>query len=94
MRLGHNFREAKGNRNRARMSDTPRISRERAERIAKAHACDRCGEYSYKRVKVVPATKRLEETLGVVWSTEQVCGVCDSHIELGIDEDGTIVFVS
>lgn len=76
------------------MSDTPKISRERAERIAKAHACDRCGEYSYKRVKVVPATKRLEETLGVVWSTEQICGVCDSHIELGIDEDGTIVFVS
>jgi hypothetical protein len=76
------------------MSDEPKISRERAERIAKAHACDRCGEYSYKRVKVRPATKRLEETLGVVWSTEQVCGVCDSHIELGIDEDGAIVFVS
>jgi hypothetical protein len=76
------------------MSDAPKISRERAERIAKAHACDRCGEYSYKVVKIKPATKRLEESLGVVWSSEQVCGVCDSHIELGIDEDGAIVFVS
>jgi hypothetical protein len=76
------------------MSEGGKISRERAERIAKAHACDRCGEYSYKRVKVMPATKRLEESLGVVWSTEQVCGVCDSHIELGIDDDGTVVYVS
>jgi hypothetical protein len=76
------------------MSDAPKISRERAERIAKAHACDRCGEYSYKHVRIKPATKRLEESLGVVWSSEQVCGVCDSHIELGIDEDGAIVFVS
>jgi hypothetical protein len=75
------------------MSETPKISRERAERIAKAHACVRCGEYSYKWVKVKPATERLEETLGVVWSTEQVCGVCESHLELGIDEDGAIVYV-
>ncbi|HYC50000.1 MAG TPA: hypothetical protein VEB19_02715 [Gemmatimonadaceae bacterium] len=45
-------------------------------------------------MKVLPATKRLEESLGVVWSTEQVCGVCDSHMELGIDDDGTIVYVS
>lgn len=72
----------------------PKISRERAERIAKAHACDRCGEYSYKQVKVSPATKRLQETLGVIWATEQVCGVCDSHIELGIDEDGGVVYAS
>ena len=76
------------------MSDAPRISRERAERIAKSHACDNCGEYSYKHLKVKPATKRLEESLGVLWSTEQVCGVCNAHLELGIDEDGTIVYVS
>jgi transcription elongation factor Elf1 len=69
-----------------------KISKERAERIAKSHACVKCGEYSYKRVTVKPAAKRLEESLGVVWSTEQVCGVCDSHLELGIDEDGTIVY--
>lgn len=69
-----------------------KISKERAERIAKAHACVKCGEYSYKRVSVKPAAKRLEESLGIVWSTEQVCGVCDAHLELGIDDDGTIVY--
>ena len=69
-----------------------KISKERAERIAKSHACVKCGEYSYKRVTVKPAAKRLEESLGIVWSTEQVCGVCDSHLELGIDDDGTIVY--
>jgi transcription elongation factor Elf1 len=76
------------------MSDAPKLSRERAERIAKAHECVRCGEYSYKRVMVKPAAKRLEESLGVVWSTEQVCGVCNAQFELGIDDDGTIVYVS
>ena len=69
-----------------------KISKERAERIAKAHACVKCGEYSYKRVSVKPAAKRLEESLGIVWSTEQVCGVCEAHLELGIDDDGTIVY--
>lgn len=69
-----------------------KISKERAERIAKSHPCTKCGEYSYKRVSVKPAAKRLEESLGVVWSTEQVCGVCDSHLELGIDDHGTIVY--
>jgi hypothetical protein len=73
---------------------TKNITRERAERIAKAHACANCGEYSYKRVTVKPASKRLEETLGVVWSTVQTCGVCNAHIELGIDDDGNIVYES
>jgi transcription elongation factor Elf1 len=69
-----------------------KITRERAERIAKAHACGNCGEYSYKRVTVKPATKRLAESLGVAWSTEQTCGVCNAHIELGIADDGTVVY--
>lgn len=69
-----------------------KISKERAERIAKSHACTKCGEYSYKRVSIKPAAKRLEESLGVVWSTEQVCGVCGAHLELGIDDEGTIVY--
>lgn len=74
------------------MSDPPRVTRERAERIAKAHACARCGEYTYKRVTVRSATKALEDSLNVVWSIELVCGVCDAHQELGIDGDGTIVY--
>ena len=69
-----------------------KISKERAERIAKAHACVKCGEYSYKRISVKPASKRLEESLGVVWSSQQVCGVCDAHFELGIDDEGTVVY--
>lgn len=68
------------------------ITRERAERIAKAQACGRCGEYSYKRVSVKPAPQRLHDTLGVAWSAEKICGVCDAHLELGINEDGEIVF--
>jgi hypothetical protein len=71
-----------------------KITRERAERIAKAHACANCGEYSYKRLTVKPASKQLEEELGVVWSTKQICGVCNAEIELGIDDDGAIVFES
>ena len=71
-----------------------KITKERAERIAKSHACANCGEYSYKRVAVTPATKRLQDSLGVVWSTQQVCGVCDAHHELGIDAEGAIVFES
>jgi transcription elongation factor Elf1 len=69
-----------------------KISKERAERIAKSHACTKCGEYSYKRVSVKPASKGLEESLSVVWSTEQICGVCGSHLELGIDDEGAIVY--
>lgn len=71
-----------------------RITRERAERIAKAHACEKCGEYSYKRVSVKPANKRLQESLGIAWSAVKVCGVCDAHHEMGIDKEGTVIFVT
>lgn len=71
-----------------------RIGRERAERIAKAHACERCGEYSYKRVKVKAATQQQEKQLGIAWAAEKVCGVCDAHLELGIAPDGDIVYAS
>lgn len=71
-----------------------RITRERAERIAKAHACENCGEYSYKRVSVKPATARLQESLGIVWSAHKTCGVCNAELEMGINPEGDIVFVS
>jgi transcription elongation factor Elf1 len=71
-----------------------RITRERAERIAKAHACENCGEYSYKRVSVKPASKRQKESLGVAWLAEKACGVCNAHHEMGISDDGDIVYVS
>ena len=68
------------------------ITRERAERIARAHACERCGEYSYKKVSVKPVAANAE--LGESWHALLVCGVCDRHQELGIDDEGEIVYVS
>ena len=70
------------------------ITRERAERIAKAHACENCGEYSYKKVSVKPASKAQEEALGVVWTATKICGVCNAHHEMGINAEGDIVYVS
>lgn len=71
----------------------PKITRERAERIAKSHACEVCGEYSYKRVVVKPATKSQQEALRVAWHATKVCGVCGAEQELGIDASGDIVYV-
>lgn len=69
-----------------------KITRERAERIAKAHACDNCGEYSYKKVVVKPAPKAQREALNVVWQARKVCGVCGAELEMGIDAEGDIVY--
>ncbi|HET9798853.1 MAG TPA: hypothetical protein VFP90_12710 [Gemmatimonadaceae bacterium] len=70
------------------------IKRERAERIARAHACVRCGEYSFKKLVVKPAAKALRDELGAVWVATKVCGVCGLDQEIGIDADGDVVFVS
>jgi transcription elongation factor Elf1 len=71
-----------------------RITKERAERIAKAHACENCGEYSYKKVSVKAASAREQEDLGIAWSAQKVCGVCNAHHEMGINAEGDIVYVS
>ncbi len=70
-----------------------RITKARAERIARAHACQRCEEYSYKKlvVREAPASQRRE--LGVVWQASLVCGVCGLTQELGIDGEGEVVYV-
>ena len=70
------------------------INRERAERIAKAHACENCGEYSYKRVSVKAATESQRQELEVAWVAQQVCGVCNAHQELGIADDGDIIYAA
>jgi hypothetical protein len=70
------------------------ITRERAERIARAHACENCGEYSFKRLVVKPASSSLREELGAVWVASKVCGVCGLAQELGMDEDGDVVYVN
>lgn len=69
------------------------ITRERAERIARAHACERCGEYSFKRVVVKPATDAHSRELGEAWHADKVCGVCGLAQEMGIDDEGEIVYV-
>lgn len=70
------------------------ISQERAERIARGHACDHCGEYSFKTLKVKPATEFNREALGEVWHITKTCGVCGMHHEIGIDAEGDIVYSS
>lgn len=71
-----------------------KITKERAERIAKAHACENCGEYNYKRVSVKPASKGQQEDLGIAWAAEKTCGVCSAHHEVGISDEGDIVYVT
>ena len=70
------------------------ISHERAERIARAHACENCGEYSYKRLVVKPASPANRAELNEVWHAVKVCGVCGLQQEMGIDEEGDIVYVA
>lgn len=73
------------------MSD---ISRERAERIAKGHACSHCNEYSYRKLTVKPAPDSVRTELGAIWIAVKTCGVCGYQSELGIEADGDIVFES
>jgi transcription elongation factor Elf1 len=70
------------------------ITRERAERIARGHACENCGEYTYKKLVVKPAPESVRAELQAVWIATKICGVCGLQQELGIDEDGDIVFAS
>jgi hypothetical protein len=71
-----------------------RISKSRAERIARAHACTRCEEYSYKKLVVKEASASHARELNVVWQASLVCGVCGLSQELGIDGEGEIVYVN
>jgi len=70
------------------------ITRERAERIARAHACVRCQEYSYKKLTVRPATESLQRELNEHWHAWLVCGICGTYQELGIDDDGDVLYTA
>jgi hypothetical protein len=70
------------------------ITQERAERIARAHACIACREYTYRKLVVRAAPQSLREEFGEEWHASLVCGVCDTHQELGIDGDGDVIYVS
>jgi transcription elongation factor Elf1 len=71
-----------------------KITRERAERIAKSHACEHCGEYSYKRLSVKPASEAHAKELNVAWQAVKTCGVCGLQQEMGLDAEGDVVYVS
>ena len=65
-----------------------------AVRIARAHGCVRCGEYSYKKVKVKPANAEHTAELKEVWHAQLLCGVCGAETELGIDAEGDVLYAS
>ena len=69
------------------------ITRERAERIARAHACEHCQEYSFKKLVVKPATAVAKAELNEMWHAVRICGVCGLHQEMGIDPEGEVVYV-
>jgi len=69
------------------------ISKERATVIARSHACERCREYSFKRLVVKPASESHKQSLGAVWYVHRICGVCGLETEMGLDAEGDIVFV-
>jgi transcription elongation factor Elf1 len=71
-----------------------KITKERAERIARAHACEVCGEYNYKKLSVKPADADLRKNLGIAWRATKTCGVCEAILELGINDEGDIIYVS
>jgi hypothetical protein len=70
------------------------ITRERAERIARAHACEHCQEYSFKKLVVKPSSMTTKSELNEAWHVVRVCGVCGHHEEMGIDAEGDIVYVA
>jgi hypothetical protein len=70
------------------------VTRDRAERIAKAHACENCGEYSYKKLSVKPATPDLVKEFGEAWHVVKTCGICSAEHEMGIGRDGEVLYVT
>lgn len=70
------------------------ITRERAERIARAHACDHCQEYSFKKLVVKPASQAAKEEFNETWHAVRTCGVCGLQQEMGIDAEGEVVYVA
>lgn len=71
---------------------TRAVTRDRAALIARAHACVRCGEYSFKKFSLRPASDAQREALHVEWVARKTCGVCGAEQEVGLDAEGDIVF--
>lgn len=60
--------------------------------IARAHACSSCQEYNYRRLTVKAATAAIVKELGAAWIATKTCGVCDYQEEIGISDDGEVVY--
>lgn len=69
----------------------PIVSKERAELIARAQACPRCREYTYKKLKLRAAIDG-DHVAGAAWIAEMVCGVCAAHLQLALESDGDVLF--
>lgn len=76
------------------VASKPAISKERAERIAKGHACEHCGEYNYKKLTVKESTPSQRKELKETWHATKVCGVCGLEQEMGIDGEGEVLYVN
>ena len=72
---------------------SPAITKERAERIARSHACEHCLEYSFKKLVVKPSSPSQREELHTRWLVQRVCGVCGLEQEIGLDDEGDIVYI-
>lgn len=68
------------------------ISHDRAVRIARAHSCTNCLEYSFKKLTVAPAPASHKAELRTLWIVTRTCGVCGLEEEIGIDRNGEIVY--
>jgi transcription elongation factor Elf1 len=73
---------------------SPALTKDRARRIAQAHACEHCGEYTYKRLVVTPATPDQRQEFDELWHVSKTCGVCGQEHEMGIDAQGDILYVA
>ena len=71
---------------------TAPIDQTRAERIGRSHACERCLEYSFKKLVVKPAGPSHSAELGAVWMVIRVCGVCGLESELALDAEGDVIY--
>ena len=69
------------------------ITQQRAERIARSHACDHCLEYSFKKLVVRPATMPHQKEMNAAWIVQRVCGVCGLEQEIALDSEGEIVYI-
>ncbi len=74
------------------MASSKPITHERASRIARAHACPHCLEYSFKKVTIRRAPASHKKDLKTHWIVARVCGVCGLDQELGLDAEGEIVY--